>query len=339
MQTKKSVPASLSDVDLFAHLKWLATCERAAAVEVLRALIEFDERRLYLGLGYPSLFAYCTRVLHYAEHAAFNRIEVARAARDVPALFDAIEEGSLNLTGARLLAPHLTSENASSLLREARFKSKREIEEIVVRLKPKADAMTIVRRLPTPTTQGKARPSISSTRPLPIIGDPAPMPPPAEQTPTRPTVQPLAPERYKVQFTIDGATHEILRAVQALMRHAVPNGDIGEIFSRALKLLLEELHRKRFAAAAHPRAQSVESRGRHIPAAVRRTVWRRDGGRCVFAGTDGRCNERDFLEFHHVIPFAAGGTATLENIQLRCRAHNAFEASPFLQRDVVEDSP
>ena len=117
MQTSETVHASLSDVDLIARVKRLATCERAATVEVLRALIEFDERRLYLGLGYPSLFAYCTKVLHYAEHAAFNRIEVARAARDIPALLHAISEGSLNLTGARLLAPHLTSENAATLLR------------------------------------------------------------------------------------------------------------------------------------------------------------------------------------------------------------------------------
>ncbi|MGH9372818.1 MAG: HNH endonuclease, partial [Vicinamibacterales bacterium] len=36
--------------------------------------------------------------------------------------------------------------------------------------------------------------------------------------------------------------------------------------------------------------------------------------------------ERGFLELHHVVPFAAGGAATAENIQLRCRRHNAYEA-------------
>jgi hypothetical protein len=33
-----------------------------------------------------------------------------------------------------------------------------------------------------------------------------------------------------------------------------------------------------------------------------------------------------FLEFDHVVPFAAGGPSTLENLELRCRAHNAYEA-------------
>src|SRR5688572_24921609 len=36
-----------------------------------------------------------------------------------------------------------------------------------------------------------------------------------------------------------------------------------------------------------------------------------------------------WLEFHHVEPCAAGGTATVANVQLRCRAHNGYEAQLF----------
>ena len=50
----------------------------------------------------------------------------------------------------------------------------------------------------------------------------------------------------------------------------------------------------------------------------------------TFVGTSGRCRETAFLEFHHVEPYAEGGSATVENIQLRCRAHNLYEASLFL---------
>jgi hypothetical protein len=56
-------------------------------------------------------------------------------------------------------------------------------------------------------------------------------------------------------------------------------------------------------------------------------VWRRDGGRCAFVSRAGhRCTERRFLEFHHVRPYARGGEAAPDNIQLRCRAHNGYEA-------------
>ena len=133
MTTTQSLGATLSDADLIAKLKRLVGMSVRATTELLRSLMEFDARRLYLGEGYPSLFAYCTQVLHYAEHAALNRIEVARAARRLPALLEHIADGRLHLTGARLLAPHLTDENADALLSAARHKSKREIEELIAR--------------------------------------------------------------------------------------------------------------------------------------------------------------------------------------------------------------
>jgi len=39
-----------------------------------------------------------------------------------------------------------------------------------------------------------------------------------------------------------------------------------------------------------------------------------------------RCRERSFLEFHHVRPYAKGGPASADNISLRCRRHNQYEA-------------
>ena len=44
-------------------------------------------------------------------------------------------------------------------------------------------------------------------------------------------------------------------------------------------------------------------------------------------GPDGRrCTERAFLEFHHRQPYAKGGEASFDNISLRCRRHNQYEA-------------
>jgi 5-methylcytosine-specific restriction endonuclease McrA len=116
--------------------------------------------------------------------------------------------------------------------------------------------------------------------------------------------------------------------VQALGRHVIPSGDPAAIFDRALTLLLQDLERRRCAAVTSPRAARERVGGsRHIPASVKREVWRRDDGRCAYTGRDGRCTERSFLEYHHVQPYAAGGAATVANIELRCRAHNAYEAS------------
>ena len=99
------------------------------------------------------------------------------------------------------------------------------------------------------------------------------------------------------------------------------------MFDRALTLLLQDLERKKLADARRPRPALASKPGsRHVPAAVRRDVWKRDAGQCAFVGDVRRCTERGFLEFHHVVPFAEGGPATVENLELRCRAHNVHEA-------------
>ena len=139
---------------------------------------------------------------------------------------------------------------------------------------------------------------------------------------------PLSPDRYKVQVTIGGDTLEKLRLAKDLLRHAVPSGDEAVILDRALTALLADLAQSKFGATEKPRPSGGSVPGsRHIPAEVRRTVWLRDLGRCAFVGTGGRrCHERAFLEFHHVTPHALGGEATVANIELRCRSHNAYEA-------------
>ncbi len=61
-------------------------------------------------------------------------------------------------------------------------------------------------------------------------------------------------------------------------------------------------------------------------------MYIRDRGRCVFVGEDDRkCGARGFVEFHHLVTYATGGKPTVENIELRCRAHNGYEADMFFR--------
>jgi hypothetical protein len=144
-------------------------------------------------------------------------------------------------------------------------------------------------------------------------------------------VTPLAPSRYEIRFTASEATCETLELARDLLRHAIPEGDTDAIIHRALRLLVKDISRKKFAATTRPgKARKIDKESRTVPASVRRVVWVRDAARCAFVAKDGRpCGERGFLEFHHVRPFAEGGEATVGNIQLRCRAHNGHEADMF----------
>jgi hypothetical protein len=317
----------LSDDDLVAHVQRAAAHERRATAELIALLMELDSRRLYRAQGCSSLFTYCTQVLHLSEHAAYGRIEAARAAQRFPVILERLADGSLNLTAIGLLSPHLTSTNHLEVLEAARHKSKREVEQLVARLNPRPDARPVVRKLPEV-------PAVQRQIVVDRCADSAPSqvaPSPVPTSPKRPAeVKPLAPERYRIQFTVGRETYEQLRCVQDLLRHSIPNGDPAAIFERALELLLADLLKRKLAATDRPRlSRTPVPTSRHIPAAVKREVWRRDGGQCAFKGEQGRCTETGFLEFHHVVPFAEGGETTDANLELRCRAHNAYEAEQW----------
>ena len=70
--------------------------------------------------------------------------------------------------------------------------------------------------------------------------------------------------------------------------------------------------------------------GRAIPAAVRRQVWQRDGGRCSYLDrrTGRRCNSRHLIEIDHILPYALGGGADPANLRLLCRAHHRHRHAP-----------
>src|SRR5688572_21019691 len=142
--------AQLSDRELLANVQAAANNERAATATLIGLLAELDARRLYLGEGCSSLFTYCTQVLHLSEHAAYNRIESARAARRFPVILDLVESGAITLTTVRLLAPHLTDVNHRQLLERARHKMKRDVELMIATIRPCADVPSVVRKLPTP---------------------------------------------------------------------------------------------------------------------------------------------------------------------------------------------
>jgi 5-methylcytosine-specific restriction endonuclease McrA len=149
------------------------------------------------------------------------------------------------------------------------------------------------------------------------------------------------PDRYSLKLTIPGDTHAKLRRAQDLLRHAIPTGDLTQVFDRALTALLRELERKKLAATNRPRTATAPSSSRHsryIPAAVRREVWARDGGRCAFVGPEGRCGETAFLEFHHLVPYADRGATEASNLQVRCRAHNQHEAEQWFGPMVVRET-
>jgi hypothetical protein len=354
------------DDELLRRLVDLLQQSRRTEADLVALIDEVDTRRLYAREASPSMFAWCTEILHLSEAEAYLRIAAARASREHPMLLTMLADGRLHLTGIAKLAPHLTPENRDDFLKRAVHRTRRQIEELVAELAPRPDAPAAMRKLPerrAGTTRAPLWLSPCAEAPVPALRPKAEVmgdrqlrpdgvaarepelrldgvePANAEPVPRRvgaprsgfppppATVQPLAPARYKVQFTASAELRDKLERLRALMRSSVPDGDLAAIIDEAVTEKLERLEARRFARTKAPRKGLPESEmspsSRHIPAAVRRAVHERDGGRCRYVDEQGRrCTARDGLEFHHRHPIALGGGHSPGNVSLLCRAHN-----------------
>src|SRR5450432_412579 len=117
--------------ELLAALSELVRRENDAMSDLLAHLAELDERRLFLDLGFSSLFAYCTEKLGFCKSSAGRRIAVARVCKKYPEAFVRVARGELQRSVLSLLGPHLNPENAAKLFEACVRKSCEQVEELL----------------------------------------------------------------------------------------------------------------------------------------------------------------------------------------------------------------
>jgi len=329
--------------DLLAATRTLAERARIVEADLVAHLAEIDARELYRDRAYSSLFSFCVEELGFSGDVAYNRILVARAGRRWPAVMEALRSGRVHLAGLRLLVPHLTEDNHLAVLAEANGKSKRKIEELVARLAPRQPVPTVIRQLPDPSTVQAALAW------MPV----QPMRDSSKEGPAAPNgiVQPLSETTFSIQFTGGRALCDKLREAQDLLRHRVPDGDFATLIEQALDVLLTKVKKERFALVSKPRKTlqetPVKATSRKIPAAVRRTVYIRDGGRCTFVDpiTGRRCEARSGLEFDHLDGYGRSKRHDARYIRLICGPHHDLvtkkypATSPTERGHIARDVP
>jgi hypothetical protein len=266
---------SIPDDELIRRLHELVAHSRGTEADLVAHIGEVDERKLYARSAFPSMFVYCTQVLHLSEAEAYRRITVARAARKHAVLLEMLRDGRIHMSGMAVLVPVLTPENRDAVLERATHKSKRQIEQLVAELAPKPDVRSLMRKLPGPRQtlplgaaiggdSGFGRtlefvPGTAGAREMATAAPqwqgqgtievdhayggvelvPGTVGTPGSTASRRATVEPLSPGRYKVQFTASAELHDQLERLAALMRSEVPDGDIAAIIQRAVAEKLE----------------------------------------------------------------------------------------------------
>ncbi|MGC3997208.1 MAG: HNH endonuclease [Anaeromyxobacter sp.] len=253
----------LDNSSLIARLHALASDERGFKVGFLLVLAEVERRKLYLEQGYPSLWAYCREVLHLSEDGAYRRITAMRLLSRFPSLEAPLREGRLSLSTLGMLRDVLTEENLEELVGSAAFKSKAEVERLVVTLKPREVPKDGVRRLPsTPPAASQPRPvdpaGVTALALAPAEAGPSQHQEPAVPTapslsPSRPELHPVNAEQWSMRVTLDEAAHADLETLRELLSHKVPDGNLADVLKEALRCAVEK-HTKRKGAVEVNRA-------------------------------------------------------------------------------------
>ncbi len=341
----------------FTHrLQDLLGRERVAVAEFLVALSDFDRRRLWLDLGYASLFDYLHRELGLSKASTFLRARAVSLIQRFPRVLEALRDGRLCLSTMGVLSKVLDEENVDEVLPRFFLLSKREAKTVAAAIRPdeappRREVVTTIRNpVEAPRLELDAGPALPAARKLaeaefslgvvrPGELEPSVLPPPAVSPAPAPasTFEPLTAELIRVHLTANKRFAEKYEKAKDLLSHARPGAGMAEILEAGLDALIER-HEKRRGLVDKPIAKPrPSSNPRYVPAHVRRAVWKRDGGRCQYPlASGGICGSTVRCEIDHIDPSAAGGPSTVENCRICCEVHNGLEARRFFGDDLMD---
>lgn len=317
--------------------------EHDALADFLVALADFDGRRLWAELGYPSLFYFLHRELHLSLGAAQYRKVAAELIQEVPAVVEPLRDGRMCMTSIIEAAKVVTAENWEAVLPRFYGLSRREALEVVAALQPHpappvrtviTSARSVVSEfppMPAPSLEGTPQEEspFAATSPgemIPVASWEAPASRPAELVPLTATLD-------RLHVTISK------RFARKLEQAADAHPDLAteDLLEAGLDLLLQKAAKRKGIVAkplTNPRPSKNDD---HIPAHVKREVMKRDGGRCQWLLPDGEiCGCTRHLQFDHIIPRALGGKSTADNIRLLCASHNLEAARRVLGDEVMD---
>ncbi len=304
---------NLSDNELTSRIDLLRSKEREITLKFLTYLGEFDKRRLYLELGFSSLFDYCTRKLGYSDGSAFRRVESARCLKENPELSNDILSGKVSLsviaTAARAIKDKKISvfdiigksaREVTSLIAENRpvGKPKEKITEIKVIKERKREALPLQDLFSLDQFQ-----NVSLLQESPI-------------STSKSEPKPEPDTRYEIKFSLSKDIYNELQTLRSKLSNKLgSNISIEGIFTELIKNYSKKGKAKKI--------RNANKNSRYVPISIKREVADRDGGKCSYVSKDGiRCTQDHYLHYDHVKPFALGGKTTSDNLRFLCRAHN-----------------
>ncbi len=330
-----------------ARLAHLLRNEQHAMADFLVALADFDRQRCWVELGYSGLFPFLHRELGLSKAAAFFRKTAAELIQRYPELVEPLRDGRICLTTLGSLAKVITPENRGEILPRFFHRSGLEAKAIVAELAPAAapPTRTVVTTTPARAMAERAvvAPSKGGFADEPRGLDDSTIDrsePPLLQPSLSLRAEPLTPTVTRLHLSVSPAFLEKLEAARLSLSHSLPGASEEDVLSAGLDLLLER-DAKRKALVKKPRPAPVNTPAKpgadHVPAAVRREVWKRDHGECQWPLSGGGiCGSRIRVELDHIRLKCRGAPPIPSELRILCAFHNELSARLALGDEVMD---
>ncbi len=338
-------PADLARIDeLDNEILNLCTRINSATYELLVMIREFDERAGWLQWSLDSCAEWLAWRCDMSLTTAREKVRVAHALKTLPQISAAFSTGELSYAKARALTRVADRDNEQALLdfalrttaatvaercRELRCGSVASIDgaarayasrSLRIRRDPHRGIMTITVELPIDAGEiiekalEKAHDHDDGAAEIPDHA--------ATSWSTR---QADALVMMAASF-LAGDTGEGRMSDTHLVTVHVDQSALAGGQGRAglpiesVKRLCCDSHAVVMTEDTHGEPLSIGRKSRIVPAAIARAVRARDHDRCTFPG----CNNKRFLQCHHVEHWSIGGETSLENLMLLCTRHHTL---------------
>ncbi|MBI2607137.1 MAG: HNH endonuclease [Deltaproteobacteria bacterium] len=284
---------------------------KRAEAALIDALIAVERERVFVKLGFSSLFTYAVQALGLSEGVAYNAITVARKAREIPALHEEIRLGTISISKAKKIAAVLTFENQQEWLERARTLSSRRLEKEVARENPR---MAVPERV-TYVTGKRLSLSLGVDEALMLKFRRA-----------QDRVSGARGRAASIEDTLAELVEFYLRhkdPVEKAKRAVAKNGRMPPTSENPTSPLKKQFTGTVALSTRNPLPVHGAFHRTTIPASIGHPVRVRDEGRCQFRRPDGTiCGERRWVDLHHIRPISIGGDHRPENLVTLCQAHH-----------------
>jgi hypothetical protein len=283
----------LSDESLDQSLLSFIKKEKEVLKEILLHIAEIDRRRLFLGLGYSSLYSYLTERMGYDGGSAQRRIDAARLAQQVPSVIESIDQGEITLSQVTFLQKSFRQAHEQKNSPE----SKAVILE-TIKCKTLAETQVAV---------GKA---------LNV------------EIKESPKIHHQANESVRLEVTLSKEQWEKMKAMRELLSSTLPNGEWDQVLEYLASKVIEQKTKAPKSQGAKdltvkPQMKNAECEGKSISNSLKRQVLQRDQCCQYTDHKSGKvCGSKWNLQVDHIQPRWAEGRNEIKNLRVLCANHN-----------------